>query len=214
MDVIKSKVLLLDMCPFNAVLLSLFLIFDRKRYLASSISIISFIGGVITIYGQVAFETIGDLYSTYYDMTWWEYTFGNDLYFILHFYLTIMSMIVLMNSKAFNLKKIVVSHIYVILFFVYISIISFTLNIEWNVTGIRPNDWGINGEYEVIGKILNLPWPWIPIISFVFIWLINLIIFQIRNIMVLDKNYLYKKLWVSYKLKDEYVSFIQKVFFT
>lgn len=217
LQVIKSKVLLLDLCPFNYVFLCLFCIFDKKRFYASAISVISLIGGAVTIYGQIAFEAIGKINSNIFtvvdpNMKWWEYTFANQLYFIMHFYLTIFGLIILMNTSGFDLKKIIVNHLYIVLFFIYIIIISFSMNIKWNVTGISENDWGPTGEYGVIGKFLSfLSWPWQPIIVFLFIWIITMTIIQIRNIMILDFRYYENiKLFVCKQLRDSYINFLYK----
>lgn len=216
LQVIKSKVLLLDLCPFNFVFLCLFCIFDKKRFYASSISIISFIGGAITIYGQITFEAIGkinsDIFNVIPNMEWWEYTFANQLYFIMHFYLTIYGLIVLMNTNGFDLKKILINHIYIVLFFIYITIISFSMNIKRNVTGISIEDWEPTGEYETIGEFLHfLSWPWQPIIVFLFIWFITMLVVQMRNIMIIDSNYYENiKLFVNNRLRNYYINFLKE----
>lgn len=212
-EVIKSKVLLLDMCPFNAVVISLLLIFDKKRNLASMVSYLGIIGGAITIFGQTSYEGIGLSNPSWIitisnNMRWWEYIFFNDIYFILHLYLTLISIIVLLNSKSFNLNKIILTHVYCVIFFVYISIMSFSLNINWNVTGIKPNDWSLYGQYSVIGQIIDLPWPWQPIIVFTIVWLIVLLLIQIRNTMILDKRlYLSNTFLIFPKLKRSFEDF-------
>lgn len=209
-DVVKSKVLLLDMCPFGFVVLSTCLIFDYKRYFASAISYFGIVGGAVTIFGQIMFEGVGTGYSSWLtlkNMSWAQYTFENQMYFMMHFYLLIMSIIVLLNSKSFNLSKIIVSHIYAITFFVYISIMVFTLDIKWNATGIVENDWSSFGEYSVLGSMLNLVWPWDPIVVFLFVWLLIVLLIFVRNIMVLDKNYIDPKMIYPRVIRNSFMRF-------
>ena len=210
-EVIISKSLLLDMCPFNSVMISLFLIFDRKRNFVQSLSFVGIFGAGITLYGGILFEGINVVNSSWLNNVsdvnhWWEYIFLNDLYFMMHFQLFIISFIVLLNSNAFDWIRILTSHIYAIVFFVYITIISFTLNITWNVTGIRPNDWGPFGEYSIIGSWFpNMPWPLMPIIMFGFVWIMILNAIILRNVMVLDERYIPKNMPYPKKIKEFYI---------
>ncbi len=211
-DVLWSKVLLLDMCPFAFVTLSVSLIIDKSRTFASSISYFGIIGGAITIYGQIAFEGVNAHDSSWIanvpSTTWWEYIFLNQAYFLIHFYLLVMSIIVIMNSKGINIIKLIISHGYAIFFFSYISIIVFTMNIKWNATGIVPNDWSSFGEYGVLGSMLNLAWPWDPILVFIFVWILILFMMFIRNLMVLDSRYDTNDLIMIRSWKEKYIAFL------
>lgn len=191
LDVIKSKVLLLDLCPFMAVALPIFLIFDRKRKWVGSIVYLSIIGGGITIFGQITFEQIGPdaTNSSSQSLQWWQYIFLNKLYFAMHFYIFIMSVIVIMNSKSLNKERLIFAHLFTISYFVYITICVFSLKISRNATGIVINDWLPSGQYEKIGGILKLPWPWQPIIAFSIGWLLVMLMMSLRNIMVINKQY-------------------------
>ncbi len=213
MDVIISKVLLLDMCPFNVVALCIFMIFDKKREILSLISPFGIIGGAITVYGQISTEGIGSpsfsWVSSVGNIEWWQYIFLNQLYFIMHFFLLVISTIVFLNSKGFNWLKIINTHVYAVVFFTYISCVVIGLDIKWNATGIVANDWSKFGEYSTIGSMLSfLKFPEQPIVVFIFVWLIILIMIWLRNLMVIDMRYNQKDIVISKQAKQKYLKFI------
>ena len=184
-DILWSKVLLLDMCPFLAVFLPIVLLVDKKRTFAPCLAYFAIVGAGITIFGEIAWIKLEDT-----NLSWWQYTFFNKLYFIMHFYIFIMAFIVILNSPTFNWNRVLAAHGYAIGYFSYISIMAFSLDVKQNVTGIVPFDWSSLGQYRVIGQFLNLPWPWAPIIGFTFVWIWILLMMALRNIMVLDQRYL------------------------
>lgn len=212
--VVKSKVLLLDMCPFLAVFMPIVLMIDRKRQFAPAIAFFAIVGAGITIFGQIMFEKVGpngdyDLRNT----TWWEYIFFNKLYFIMHFYIFIMALIIILNSISFDWKRIAMAHGYAIAFFTYITIIVFTLDVDQNATGIVENDW-IGGQYHILGTFftnLGLRWPWIPIVAFSLVWIWILLMMLIRNTMVLDLNYIAKKQIEIKFLRNQFWNLYQKL---
>lgn len=190
-DVVKSKVLLLDMCPFLAIFLPIALIIDKKRNWVSSISYFAIVGGGITIFGQIMFEKIGENGDSHLkNVEWWEYIFLNKLYFIMHFYIFILSIIIIMNSKSVNIMRLSIAHIYAICYFSYVTIMMFCLDINWNVTGLTFNDWNYKGQYEVIGQMFDFPWPIQPIVCFILVWVWILIMMSFRNILVLNPKYI------------------------
>lgn len=191
LDVIKSKVLLLDMCPFLAVFLSLVLMVDRRRALASVLAYFAIVGAGITIFGQIMFERIGaGAAPGLAQMSWWEYTFFNKLFFLMHFYIFIMALIIILNSPSINWFKLAWAHLYALGYFAYISVVALSLKIDWNVTGIVANDWSPLGQYHVLGAFFNLPWPWTPIVAFSLVWIWIILMMLLRNTMVLDPNYI------------------------
>ena len=211
-SVVKSKVLLLDMCPFLAVFMSIVLMIDRKRRFVPAIAFFAIVGAGITIFGQVMFEKVGPNGNDYLiNTTWWEYIFFNKLYFIMHFYIFIMALIVILNSVSFDKTRVLMAHGYAIAFFTYVIIMVFTLNIDRNATGIVKYDWSQYGQYRVLGEFFNLPWPWTPIVAFSLVWVWILLMMLIRNTMVLDLNYIAKKQIEITFLRNQFWNFYQKL---
>lgn len=189
---IKSKVLLLDMCPFLAVAMSLTMLFDRKRKFLPVLAWFAIVGAGITIFGQIMFEQVGPNGSNSHlqNLTWWEYTFFNQLYFMMHFYIFIIAWIAILNSPSFNWSRIVSAHIYAISYFLYVTMIVFSLDIQFNATGLVINDWKPGGQYQVIGSWFSgLNWPAQPIIAFSLVWVWIMLMILIRNTLVIDQNY-------------------------
>ena len=85
------------MCPFLAVFLPIVLLIDKKRTFAPCLAYFAIVGAGITIFGEIAWVKLEDT-----NLSWWEYTFFNKLYFIMHFYIFIMAFIVILNSPSFN----------------------------------------------------------------------------------------------------------------
>lgn len=212
--VVKSKVLLLDMCPFLAVFMPVVLIIDRKRRFVPAIAFFAIVGAGITIFGQVMFEKVGPNGNNHLiNTTWWEYIFFNKLYFIMHFYIFVMALIVILNSVSFDKTRVLMAHGYAIAFFTYVIIMVFTLNIDRNATGIVENDW-IGGQYDVLGTFfsnLGLRWPLIPIVAFSLVWIWILLMMLIRNTMVLDLNYIAKKQIEITFLRNQFWNLYQKL---
>lgn len=213
LSVVKSKVFLLDMCPFLAFLIPVMLIFDKKRQWVPSIAYFAIVGGGITIFGQIMFEKIGVNGSSHLlKTTWWEYIFLNKLYFLMHFYIFVMAFIIILNSKSLNWYKVLVAHVYAILFFTYVTIMIFAYNIEYNATGLVQNDWIQGGQYEVVGKIFNLPWPGQPILCFILVWIWILIMMCLRNTLVVDKKYIDEKHINIWFFRKFYLNLYNKYF--
>ena len=214
--VVKSKVLLLDMCPFLAVFMSIVLMIDRKRRFAPAIAFFAIVGAGITIFGQVILQKVGpdgdpNDQNWIPNTAWWEYIFFNKLYFIMHFYIFIMALIVILNSVSFDKTRVLMAHGYAIAFFTYVIIMVFTLNIDRNATGIVKYDWSQGGQYHVLGEFFNLPWPWTPIVAFSLVWVWILLMMLIRNTMVLDLNYIAKKQIEITFLRNQFWNFYQKL---
>lgn len=210
-DVVKSKVLLLDMCPFLAICLPIVSIFDKNRKWIPSIAYFAIVGGGITIFGQIVFEKIGPNGNSYLvNTTWWEYIFLNKLYFIMHFYIFVFAFIIILNSKSLNWNKVLFAHGFAISYFTYVTIIIFTLNVSYNATGLVQNDWIIGGQYEIVGKMFNLPWPLQPIVCFVLVWIWILLMMAIRNLLVIDIEMIDEKHIKIWFFRDLYLDFYNK----
>lgn len=186
-SLIFSKALLLDLCPFVALALPLSLIFDKTRKIATIISPFAIFGGLITLFGGILFDANAN-WSV-------EYLFvgakGNEVYFFMHAYLLIAGVFVLSNSNNTKKSFFIWIHIFAIIFFVYITSIAYTKNVNWNVTGIVPNDWLRNGEYYTVTQIFNLGFPYIVYLSYFLVYAFIIIISLINyywNISKIKRN--------------------------
>lgn len=191
MSVVKSKVLLLDMCPFLAVAIPFTMLVDRKRRFLPILGWFAIVGAGITIFGQIMFEKVGPEGNVHLQkVSWWEYIFFNKLYFMMHFYIFIVAWIIILNSPSFNGKRITMAHGFALSYFLYVTICVFSLKIDRNATGLVINDWLAGGQYQVIGSWFNnLGWPAIPIVAFSLVWIWIMLMILLRNTLVLDSRY-------------------------
>lgn len=162
-----SKALLLDLCPFIALMLPLSLIMSKKRNIAKIISPFAIFGGLITLFGGVLFDDNAKLNAEY---IFFGYE-NNELYFIMHAYLLISGVMVLVTCENKKFIYILWSHIFALLFFLYILTLSKLLNVNWNVTGIVQNDWLPGGQYNLVSDIFKLKFPYIILVSFLLAYL-------------------------------------------
>lgn len=162
-SIVVSKALLLDMCPFVALVLPLSLVLDKSRRIAQAISPFAILGGSITI----PFIATSDSHS---ELSFRYLLVGinpNPLYFFMHWYLVVWGTLVLSNSVNRKWINILDCHIFAAIFFGYVCFISYMTSTVWNVTGINKNDWmSPTGEYREVNNILKLGWPNVMIVSF------------------------------------------------
>ncbi|MGL4343102.1 MAG: DUF5378 family protein [Metamycoplasmataceae bacterium] len=199
-----SKVFLLDMCPFLGVFIPLSLIFDKTKNVAKVVAPFGVVGAGITIFGQISTETLMNNQGN--ANNWVEYLFFNKLYFFMHFYILILSILILLNSKTFTIKSVIMSHMYAVLYFTYIIIFIYGWGVDTNATGLVAKDWipGI-GQYGVVSTLFNLSFPVAPIVCFILVWLWICIMMFIKNLLTFDKENIAKKeiyvKWILKKLK-------------
>ncbi|WP_391592243.1 DUF5378 family protein [[Mycoplasma] cavipharyngis] len=155
-SVAYSKVYLLDMCPFLSVFFPLGLIFDLKKKIIRQLAVISIFTGSVTLYAIVITET---------NPITLQYIFlgiePNRLYFIMHFNLVFMGAMTLAiyRHKTKIFPTIIIGGLYLL----YVYLFVYYRQVNWNVTGLHPNDWsntqGIQGEYYYTGQIFKLSFP-------------------------------------------------------
>ena len=194
-----SKIFLLDLCPMISMLLPISLIFDKTRNTSKVLSLYGFLGGALTIFGNLIFTN--DV-----DIPIWKFIFiGDDpnyLMFSSHYIVMILSLIVILNSKKFTKWSILGTLIFIVLFILYITIISNLFNIECNTTGLKKGDWikpdNVRNwycEYGFLQNILNLTYPFNTIFWYSVAMLIVFAIIILRNLLIKDKYYIETKLW-------------------
>lgn len=166
-SIIYSKALLLDLCPFIALVLPLSLIIFKKRSVANIISPFAIFGGLITLFGGVLFDNNAK-FNIEYIFLGYE---NNEIYFFMHAYLLIYGVMVLVTCDNKKFIYILWSHIFALLYFLYILSLSKLLNINWNVTGIVQNDWLSGGQYYLVSNIFKLEFPYVMLISFLLAYL-------------------------------------------
>lgn len=182
-----SKALLLDLCPFIALVLPILLTVFRKRNIANVIAPFAIFGGFITLFGGVLFDD-----NARFNI---EYIFfgykNNEIYFFMHSYLLIYGVLVLATCENNKFIYILWSHIFALLYFLYILTLSKLLKVNWNVTGIVGNDWLPGGQYHIISNILKLKFPYILLVSF-------LLAYLFINLNILGNIFINKKIIKKY----------------
>ncbi|MGL5308570.1 MAG: DUF5378 family protein [Metamycoplasmataceae bacterium] len=190
-----SKVFLLDLCPFAAFFMSILFTFDRNRVVLKVVAPYAFFGGATAIFGQIINEGVGAANNNFYTVTnAWDFIFGNEGYFWMHYTLIIFSLIVLMNSKGFGLYGMAGAVIFPLMYFAYVLIIVNIFDVKQNATGLVPGDWSASGQYWIVWKMFGeLPFPGIAILCYslvgvyVFIWI------YLRNILIFDNQWKHEK---------------------
>ncbi|MGL6125354.1 MAG: DUF5378 family protein [Metamycoplasmataceae bacterium] len=190
-----SKAFLLDLCPFIALLISIMWTFDRERAFLKVLAPYAFFGGVVTIFGQISQEGVGASNNLYVVTTSWDFIFGNEGYFLMHYFSIIFGLIILMNSKGFGLYGIGGAVAFPMVYFSYVMIIVTQFNVTQNATGLVEGDWTENGQYATVWKIFGeLPFPYITILCYslvavyIFLWI------YLRNILIFENKWKHLKM--------------------
>lgn len=208
-----SKAFLLDLCPFIAFFMPFLLTFDRSRVVLKVAAPYAFFGGVITIFGQISGEGVGRAYNNFYLVkTSWDFIFGNEGYFLMHYFSIIFASIILMNSKGFGLLGIGGTILFPLVYFSYVMIIVTQFNVTQNATGLVEGDWMYGGQYETVWSIFGkLDFPYIAILCYslvaiyVFIWI------YLRNILIFDNRWKHQKMIAFPRLSTSLRSITNKI---
>lgn len=185
-----SKVLLLDMCPFMALILPFTIIFDYKFKYAKNVAVFAFFGGFITILGGMYNQQLQPNETLAHFI--FIGTGLNRIYFLMHFYLMMMGASILLIDMRFNLRDLLYVHIIGIGYMLYVLTISRTLDIVNNVTGLAYGDWlGVDhhlAEYGVVYDVFynwnhNLTWYDVMWISYFLVWCAIMLIILFKNIL-------------------------------
>lgn len=134
-----SRVFLLDLCPFLTLAISLFLIVDKTRMFAKSISIFGLIGGTLAILFGVGFDMLSPNSNIF------KYIFLGDgenrMYFMIHYLLIVICLLLLLNTKTFTKYSFFGGLSIIAIFLIYASIVAKVLNITNNVSGAVKGDY-------------------------------------------------------------------------
>ncbi len=191
-----SKVFLLDLCPFAAVLFCFLLTFDRQRNILKVIAPLAFFGGAITIFGQIMWEGIGANNNFYTVTNGWDFIFGNEAYFLMHFFSLITSLIIIMNSKGFGLNSFIGVVVFPLSYFAYIMIFVTQFDVTRNATGLVEGDW-IGGQYGIVWETFGkLPFPYIVILCYSLVAVYVFSTLLLRNIFIFSNKWKHPKMIV------------------
>ncbi len=158
-----SKVLLLDLCPFVSVALPLSLIFDPTRNSSKVISLFALLGGLFTIFGSMIF--INEIHVSLLTFLFIGES-PNTIMFGSHYLMVVLSLFVLVHSKKFTVNSMLGVVLFAFFFILYVLIMTRTLGIECNATGLVGGDWTTPYpnvswycEYGALYKITKFPFP-------------------------------------------------------
>lgn len=186
-SIITSKAWLMDLCPFVALTMSFFMIFDPSRKVINILSPFAVFGGIITITGGILFDNNASLTIQYIFLG----NKGNEMYFMMHFLMTIFGIISLLSTPSFKWKHFIWCNVFAICYYFYVGMLVLAYDVTANASGLVPYDWTY-GEYSGVGYILNLDYPAVMIVGFLLAYIgISAIVFI---------NYWFKK------IKKYYVS--------
>lgn len=184
-----SRALLLDMCPFMSLLLSLFSIFDTKGKLNSYIAPFCIFGGAISI-NFIPFSEPDQVINAHYFFVGSQL---NPLYFFMHWYLTVFGILALRRNKSPQLKELIWLHLVAFLFYSYVNLMAYQFNVTYFISGVREYDWIGIGEYSGVSSLVNnkISFPWIMIISFsvVYILIVSSWILRVYLLRFLNKKH-------------------------
>lgn len=207
-NILVSKGLLLDICPFTCFLLLLSIIFDPTRKVARVISPFALFGGLITIFGL----NTNDIPK--FNAHWiFLGNHPNEMYFMMHYIMVIVGTLVLVSTPRFNTygifkKKIICQKlditcwlfciIYAILYYSYVAILMKSLNVTDHVSGLNINDWDPsygNAEYSGVAISLNCSPQVAAALGFITSFItISLLIFAFGSLQEI-KKYHWDNIW-------------------
>jgi hypothetical protein len=102
----------------------------------------------------------------------------------------VIATLLLVSTPKLGFQRFIYSNIFAILYFSYIAIVMTALDVKNHVTGLSPDDWGPNGEYNAVDDIFHVGYPGCMIIGYMIAYIaITLVIFLMD---LLQKNKYYR----------------------
>ncbi|WP_052663381.1 DUF5378 family protein [[Mycoplasma] testudinis] len=176
-----SRLFLLDLCPFYIIFGSLALTFKNKTA-AQVMAPFGLFGAGITLFGEIIHDV--NNISNLPNGVWFYIFVGSpqgELYFMIHYLSMIVSLMVICWTR--NWRKIIFAymHGFALFYFSWVLIIvSVIPQIIGNSTGVIRGDW-IGGEYDAVGKFLNIPdWPRVMIVGYIISYIVINAVILIR----------------------------------
>lgn len=167
-DYVKSKALLLDICPFTFIFLLTACVVDPTRRAAKIAAPFAIFGGLITILGGV--EDLQNMRDACPNFAYFIFVgqSGNEMYFIMHYLMIVIGGLVFVSTPRTHLSDWIYCNGYAGIYYSYVAIIMTQMDVGMNVSGLCSYDWSI-GEYNGVADflgIVNNPIPWAPIFGF------------------------------------------------
>ncbi len=167
---LKSRVYLTDLCPFFYVVILVSLIAQPSRKIAGYVSPILFFSGTLVFLSSIMLGDGGNAAFTFTYIFW-----GSGfitLKFFIHFVAVVLSLGVMLNTPNKKWKTFLWTNVWAVIFFIYISIVSYGFGVDCQVCYIRPADWEVNGDGYIITQLfqklgINIPFPWIVFVPLV-----------------------------------------------
>jgi hypothetical protein len=78
------------------------------------------------------------------------------MYFMMHFLMVVIGGLVFVSTPRTHLSDWIYCNGYAVIYYSYVAIVMTQMNVYWNVSGLRSNDWSSSGEYSGVASFLNL----------------------------------------------------------
>lgn len=186
-NIFISKIFLLDMCPMMAVFLPIAIIGGKKLSAAKVLAPMAIIGALITLYGQAVW--IND----YEAPRLFEYIFlgiePNRLYFMMHLMSAFLGILTLVVAPPFTKKSYLWIFGWLCFWLAYELIVIAIFDIQYNATGLVPNDW-LGGQYSKVYEFFPMEFPLIVIFWYAIAVLANYILVLLfpKNTRIFRRN--------------------------
>lgn len=186
-----SKVLLLDLCPFMSLFFPFCIVISGKELkLARMLAPVTIFCGLITIYFGCSQDDLGEASLA-------QYLFvgigNNKLYYLMHFVILVLGVIVLLNGRRFTWKAWLGIQGFLIAYLLYVLIFVKTLHLTNNVTGLAYGDWypfpssNSFAQYNTVAQVFNnMPFPNIMWLSYFLVWLFLMLLITAKHFLTFD----------------------------
>lgn len=148
-----SRIFLLDLCPFFAVIAPVF-VFLKQKKISGVLAVFGLFGALVTLFGELIFTPVNEQDIVNFIFVG---TGNNQIYFMMHFLSLLVSLAIILWDNCFSLISFFYIHVFALIYFSYVALMVsvFKDQITGNTTGILANDW-TNGEYKNVATFLNL----------------------------------------------------------
>ncbi len=211
-DIIFSKALFLDLCPFVAFATCFGLVFDRKRNFVKIMAPYGFAGSVITIFFFLAKNELGAEMNYYPVTEWWDFIFGNKVFFTMHYFTLVIGLIVFLNTPGYSVRSLIGTIAFPTFYFIYVGIIVNVFDLNHDATGLVSGDWELGGQYYPVGQLIKIVgFPLFPMIAFGLVFSLILISIFLRNVMIVSNKWKYERMIAFPRMSTSLCLFYEKL---
>jgi hypothetical protein len=79
------------------------------------------------------------------------------MYFMMHYINILLGSLVLLSTPKIRIKQYLYTNLFAVIYYGYVLICVYAMDVHRNVSGLQPSDWQIGGEYNGVMQILGLP---------------------------------------------------------